>query len=96
MMVGAADAMAGALHVALCSCRARIEVFEDQCFRNIGAPFEEPLVDSFQEHQNIGVAKRLVGKFDGVGPSLHRVNEGGQGDARVGFNGINWGVWGNT
>ncbi len=29
--MGAADAMAGLLHVALCHCRARIEVFEDQC-----------------------------------------------------------------
>ncbi len=59
----------------------------------MGAPFEEPLADSFQEHQNFGVAQRLVGKFDGVSLSLHRVREGGQGDSRVDLTGINWNVW---
>jgi hypothetical protein len=49
---GSADAMVELLHVALPHCRARNKVFEDQCFQNIGAPFEEPLADSFQEHQN--------------------------------------------
>jgi hypothetical protein len=95
-MAGAADALVGSLHVALSHCRARIEEFEDQCFRNIGASFEEHLADSFQERQNFGVAQRLVGKYGGVGTSLHRVREGGQGNAWVGIAGINCGVWGTT
>ncbi len=95
-MVGDVDAMVGLLHVALCHCRAWIEVFEDQCFQNIEAPFEELLVDSFQKHQNFGIAQRLVGKFDSVGLSLHRVHEGGQGDAQVGIAGMNQRLWGTS
>jgi hypothetical protein len=57
MMAGAVDAMAGLLHVAFCRCRAKIEVFEDQCFQNIGAPFEEPLADSFMSVKILGLHK---------------------------------------
>ena len=37
-----------------------------------------------------------MGKFDGVGPSLHRVREGGEGDSWVDFAGLDWEVWGTT
>jgi hypothetical protein len=72
MMAGAADAMdamARLLHVALRHCRARIEIFDNQCFQNIGTLFEKPFADSFQECQNLGVTQRLVGIFDSIGPS---------------------------
>ena len=94
--MGAAGAMTGLLHVALCCCRARIEVFVDQTFQNIGAPFEEPLADSFQEGQNFVVAQRLVGKFNGVGSNSDRVREGGKDDSWVDVAGLDWEVWGRT
>ncbi len=67
------NTMAWALHMALCCCRTRIEVFVDQLHADVRAPIEESPLSSFEKGGDLWVAQRLVRKFDIIGPCSYRM-----------------------
>ncbi len=81
--MSALDPMLRPLHVAFCRHRATVEIHEDYFFAEVGAPFEETLLHQFQQCQNLGIAQRLVRKFNTIGLSLHRMREWHQSHARM-------------
>ena len=72
--------MPGAFHVPLGRSCARIEILEDQIFRHVRTPFEEPTTNSFEERRNLGTAQGLVGELNGIDSSADGVREGRQCD----------------
>ena len=57
------NALLRALHVSFCCCRTWVQACCHQFWIEIGAPFEEPSMHSFQEGRYCWITQRLVGEF---------------------------------
>ena len=61
--------------MSLGGCRARVEVFKDELFADMGTPFEESLSCGFEELGYCRIAKGLVRIFNFIGSSCDGVGE---------------------
>jgi hypothetical protein len=55
--MGAFDTMPGALHAPFCSCRARVQVLEDQVSLMPRHPSKKPRLAAFNRVENFGLHK---------------------------------------